>query len=917
MTIGFDIGGSNCKAAVTRPVVGNRGGGNMIDVVLDEASKRTVPPYVGFPDAERSFGLNAKKAFKSNINTTIKQPTRLLGCSMEGVSPKYQSSVEIVANPCLTTGGVQTPCYQVTYQGETVLIPPEHAQASLLKHQVKHCEQLKVTSKECCITVPNNCSYAKREALLTASEIAGVNCLKLVSASSAVALEYGLLGRKANLDGDSAVVFIDCGHSGINVGCVRYFKGGWDIVLLDTFEDFSGELLETRMIELFNEKFKASKGKEFISSLKSCEKIRALVPKLLKQLVVDEKAAMHVDYLFEDIDFRLELTRDEIWGIVANESAAFEKFLQGFLQLSKEKLSKFESCPFSTVEIVGQMSRMLALKDLLSRVCKEEIGIETLSTTCNTDEAVVKGCVLQCAILSPRFGIRGGQIKDVCPYSVVISRQGLDFDDGKWNTLERSNFDTLFPFLNELNKTKSIKFKKPRPLKLIIAERDMRNNQRLIGIANIDTEGHDTLNEKEEWSKFMVLVTMDVSGLLQLRCEITKQMIELVDVKKTKEVEMSEEEYQEALAKAQEEAKKKAEAEAKKKAEAEAKKKALPIKINLLSDAEKEAAKNAENTDGAAEANEEEVEAADAPADSEMEDVEVPEVKISRMKTIQVTEKQEKKVFRKIEVPVQFTSYMAMSESAKKAILETESKMAAFDAECERVQQARNNLETYVLDAQGHFADGGDFFEYMTPEEGENFMNSLFEMDDWLGDDEFDQKSEVYQGKLDGLRAVGDIYEVRCKEFVKRGAALTMMKKTLNSIESWIMEGSKAEDFAHIEEATFTELSSKVKEASSWLDERQQVSANGPKTQDPPFFANEISDKAREINGAYLAVKAIPKPKPKKEEKKEEEKKEEKKEDATKSDAKDAEEDVKMEDATAKEDAKDVEMENAATDQID
>jgi len=907
MTIGFDIGGSNCKAAVTRPVVGNRGGGNMIDVVLDEASKRTIPPYVGFPDSERTIGLNAKKAFKSNINTTIKQPTRLLGCSMEGVSPTYQSSVEIVTNPSLTTGGVQTPCYQVNYQGETVLIPPEHAQASLLKHQLKHVKQLKVTSKECCITVPNNCSYAKREALLTAAEIAGVNCLKLVSASSAVALEYGLLGRKANVDGDSAVVFIDCGHSGINVGCVRYFKGGWDIVLLDTFEDFSGELLETRMIEIFNEKFKASKGKEFISSLKSCEKIRALVPKLLKQLVVDEKAAMHVDYLFEDIDFRLELTRDDIWGSVANESAAFEKFLVGFLQLSKEKLSKFENCPFATVEIVGQMSRMLALKDLLSRVCKEEIGIEVLSTTCNTDEAVVKGCVLQCAILSPRFGIRGGQIKDVCPYSVVISRQGLDFDDGKWNTLERSNFDTLFPFLNELNKTKSIKFKKPRPLKLILAERDMRDNQRLIGIANIDTEGHDTLNEKEEWSKFMVLVTMDVSGLLELRCEITKQMIELVDVKKTKEVEMSEEEYQEALAKAQEEAKKKAEAERQKKIEAkkkeDAKKKA-------------EAAKNAENTDGAAEANEEEVEAADAPADSEMEDVEVPEVKISRMKNIQVTEKQEKKVFRKIEVPVQFTSYMAMTDSAKKAILEQESKMAEFDAECERVQQARNNLETYVLDAQGHFADGGEFFEYMTPEEGENFMNSLLEMDDWLADDEFDKESLVYLGKLDGLRAVGDIYEVRCKEFAKRGAALTMMKKNLNSIESWITEGSKAEDFAHIEEATLTELSSKVKEASIWLDERQQVSANGPKTQDPPFFANEISDKAREINGAYIAVKAIPKPEPKKEEEKKED---EKKEDATKSDAKNAGEDVKMEDATAKEDAakedaaKDVEMENAAS----
>merc|ERR1719483_2042041 len=89
---------------------------------------------------------------------------------------------------------------------------------------------------------------------------------------------------------------------------------------------------------------------------------------------------------------------------------------------------------------------------------------------------------------------------------------------------------------------------------------------------------------------------------------------------------------------------------------------------------------------------------------------------------------------------------------------------------------------------------------------------------------------------------------------------------TLNSVESWLTDGCKAEDFAHIEDATKEELSGKVAEASKWLDERQTMSANAPKTQDPPFFAREVSDKAREINGAYIAVKSIPKPEPKKKE---------------------------------------------------
>jgi len=496
---------------------------------------------------------------------------------------------------------------------------------------------------------------------------------------------------------------------------------------------------------------------------------------------------------------------------------------------------------------------MIDFKNLLQKIVKEEIGIEKLSTTCNTDEAIVKGCVLQCAILSPRFSIRGGQTKDVCPYSIVISRQSLDFDNKTWNTLE--SFDTLFPFLNELGKTKSIKFKKPRPLKLILAEVDMRNRRKLIGFADIDTSKHEDLKDGEEWSKFMVLVTMDVSGLLQLRCEITKQTTEMVDVKKTKEVEMSEEEYQEALAKAQEEAKKKAEADHQKKLEAK----------KAAAEAKKKAA---EADGGDANAEEEEVEA----ADTEMEDVEIPEVKISKMKKVTVTEKQEKKVFRKIEVPVVFTSHMQMTDAHKKSIEASEAKMAAFDAECHKVQEARNNLETYVLDSQGHFAEGGDFFEYMTPTEAENFMNSLFAMDEWLGDDMFDQKSDVYQGKLDSLKAVGDIYELRCKEWSRRAKALTMMKKTLNQVEAWLTEGSSAEEFAHIEAATKDELSGKVKDASAWLDERQQMSAKATKCSDPPFFANEVSDKAREIHGAFLAVRNIPKPEPKKEEEAKEDK---------------------------------------------
>merc|ERR1719433_154993 len=86
----------------------------------------------------------------------------------------------------------------------------------------------------------------------------------------------------------------------------------------------------------------------------------------------------------------------------------------------------------------------------------------------------------------------------------------------------------------------------------------------MVGHASIDTS-HVKLEDGEEWTKFQILVTLDQNGLLSLRSEITKQTIEMVDVPKKQEVEMSEEEYAEAVKKAQDAAKKKAEEEMKKK----------------------------------------------------------------------------------------------------------------------------------------------------------------------------------------------------------------------------------------------------------------------------------------------------------------------------------------------------------------
>jgi len=837
MSIGFDLGGANCVTAVTRRGVAATSRGNMIDVALDEGSKRSVPPAVGFPLKERTMGHVAKKALKSKFKKTVLDPVQQLG---EPQAVHTSSYVPLQQTEFPTTGGSPTWAYKIRYRGEEKLIFPEQAVAIMLKHQLQHVKALNVFSNECCITVPNNFPYAKRLALLKAAEIAGLNCLKVVSNTQCLALDYGLLGGKARTETPFATLFVDAGHSGINIGVAKFYNGGWDIIMVDTFSDLSGSFLEDQLVGLFAKKFQAEHGEDFMESKKPIIKVKEKCIKLLKNLVVNEEASMCLDYLYQDLDFTLRVSRDEVTAVVAERLAKFADYLRGFLDFCIEKLGDTK---ISVVEIVGGVSRMLQMKQTLLEVCKEKLGITSLSATLNADEAAARGCVLQCATLSPRFNL-GIKAKDILPYSILVGAPPIDFDESQWQTWKKLN--PLFPSFSELNKEKTIKYKTPRSMKLLLIQQDTRGNQFPIGFATVNPD-HVTLKEGEEWNKFQILVSLDHSGLLALRAEVSKSYFEFVDVQKQEEVELTEEEYQEALAKAQDEAREKAEAEAaKRKAEKEAKAKAA-----------------AESGDAG------DAEEQPEPMDVE-EEVVVPEVTVSRKKTITVTEKQKKRKINRIHLDVNFVTLMGMTKECQEFITKQEGEQEKFDAECVRIMETRNNLETYVLNAQGDFAQGGKFWDYMTSDEQQNFMNSIMEMDAWLAEDCFDQTFEVYNGQLEKVQPAGNVFETRSREFSRRETALIAMKKVLMDVEKWLADGCKAPEFEHIEDSLKTELTEKFAEATSWLDERQQIHQTTQKTQDPPYMATEISDKMKEFNTAFQAVKNTPKPEPKKEEKAEE-----------------------------------------------
>merc|ERR1712179_491397 len=98
-----------------------------------------------------------------------------------------------------------------------------------------------------------------------------------------------------------------------------------------------------------------------------------------------------IDFIFEDLDFALNITREELFKI--NEEY-INNFIN-FLEICKNKLGNKK---IVGVEIVGGLSRMYDLKIQLSKVIYEKLGIKNMSCTLNCDEGVSKGAVLKCAI---------------------------------------------------------------------------------------------------------------------------------------------------------------------------------------------------------------------------------------------------------------------------------------------------------------------------------------------------------------------------------------------------------------------------------------------------------------------------------------------------------------------------------------
>ncbi|RVE64100.1 hypothetical protein OJAV_G00142870 [Oryzias javanicus] len=782
--VGFDLGYQSCYVAVARA------GG--IETVANEYSDRCTPSFVSFGPRNRSIGAAAKSQAVTNYKNTVQGFKRFHGRAFTDpyvLSTKSNLVYDLAQMPSGSTG------LKVMYMEEEKVFSVEQVTAMLLTKLKETAESaLKKQVIDCVISVPSYFTDAERRSVMDSAQIAGLNCLRLMNDTTAVTLAYGIYKQDlpAPEEKPRTVAFVDLGHSGYQVSVCAFNKGKLKILATAFDSDLGGkdfdDILVNHFCEEFAKKYKLdvrSKPRALVRLYQECEKLKKLMSANSSDL------PLNIECFMNDIDVSSKLNRGQFEEMCAGLLAKVEGPLRSVLEQTKLKKEDIYS-----VEIVGGASRIPAIKERISKFFGKE-----LSTTLNADEAVARGCALQCAILSPAFKVREFSITDVVPYSISL----------KWNSAADDGLSDceVFPKSHAAPFSKVLTFYRSEPFTL----EAYYNNAKEIPCPDTNIGQflvqNVTPQATGESAKVKVKVRVNIHGVFSVSSASLVEVVKAVEGEEPMETDQIVKEDESKMQEDQEDQKLQT---GDKKTEIE--------EMETTPDNGKQEKKN------------------DQP----------PQAKKAKVKT------------KTVDLPVESKLQWQLSSQELNTFVENEGKMIMQDKLEKERNDAKNNVEEYVYDMRDKLH--GVLEKFVNEAERDAFSLKLEDTENWLYEEGEDQQKQVYIDKLAELKKIGQpIYnrymeaEERPKAFEELGRRIQMYMKIVEAYKA------KEEQYNHLDETEVTQVDKQVNEAMTWMNSKLNQQNSHDLALDPVVKVGEIQAKAKELFSSCNPVVSKPKPK--------------------------------------------------------
>lgn len=876
---GIDFGSEFIKVSLVKP--------GSFSIVVDEQSKRKIPAVVSFDKAERVFGNNAVSLVVRNAKRSFLFMHRLLGASID--SPQ----VKELQDKGFPWKFVEIPgrkgAVGIQYDDETIFSPEE-----LVAMSLEHIKKITDESnggpvKDAVITVPAYWTQNQREAMLTAAELAGFHVLSLINQNTAAAVQYGV-DRKYNLtDPPHNLVIYNMGSSSTEVSLVSYTSylhkdklskrknqtvGNVEIRGQAADSSLGGMFFDDRIVKHLQDQWNEKYPKADISNeLRPMAKLRKAATNAKIVLSANKDTPINVQSLFNDVDFRSSLTRQQFYelskDLLDRVTAPLERLLED---------SKMAKEDIDAIVIVGGAVRIPEVQARL----KEFMGKE-LTQNLNGDEAFSQGAAFRAANLSTAFQSRKLGLVDVISYPIGIRLQDLKTDDEaaveeveEEGEKQFSKRASLFKRNNRLAKRKTVAFNHTNDLLCTMHHDSPKilppGTSASIAYFNITGMNDLIADEKnlklleDQKPRMSISFSLSSSSIVNLiKAEATLEEWVEVAVPKAKpnkttsnetETEIKEEDAEDktdAAETKEDEAKDEAKEEAK---EEQVKEEAEAKEAHKSEEAKGETAEAEGETPEVGESQFETPEAEEEEVVEEIEYEYVLEKKIHRF-PLTIAMGYSEEIVRPMD-----TAAITLSRKRLKELKDKDSLQI-------QIAISKNQLESYIYEARGGMQDEA-VEDVTTEEQRDAVVEASSAAENWLYEQD-DDGFEKFDDKLVEIKDLSGPIFYRAKELVDRPAAIEQALDLLNYTET--MVAGFAEERPWIPESDKEKLLNMTKKVQAWLTNKTAEQETLQVHETPAFTSAELTKKLPPIAKFSTSLLKRLKPKPKVEKPKKKKKK--------------------------------------------
>ncbi|XP_051881969.1 heat shock protein 105 kDa-like [Pristis pectinata] len=806
--VGFDIGMQNCYIAIARA------GG--IETIANEYSDRCTPSVVSFGCKNRAVGIAAKSQLITNAKNTIINFKRFHGRAFNDPfiqNQKNKLAFDLV--PMETGVGIK-----VMYMNKEQHFTAEQITAMLLTKLKETAESnLKKAVSDCVISVPSFFTNAERSSILKAARIADLNCLRLMNDTTAACLAYGIYNPDlpAPEEKPNIVVFADMGYSAFQVSACALHKGSLKVLATAFDPHLGGQDFDEVLVKYFCAEFKTKYKLDVKSNIRALLRLYQECEKLKKLMSANSMdTPLNIECFMNDMDVAGKMNRAHFEELCASLLQRVEATLQSVMDQTQLRLADV-----SAVEIIGGSTRIPAVKERIAKFFGK-----VASTRLNADEAVARGCALQCAILSPAFKVREFSITDVVPFPISL----------KWSTEadEVEGIHEVYPKNHAAPFSKLLTFYRKSPFELeafYSNPKSLPYSEPRIGQFII----HDVVPQANgEKSKVKVKVCVNDHGIFSVSTASLIEKVQVAENDSTMETNLcpfTPDRNVENIG--------------------ENKNQLDSCKIEVQPQVQLDD-QGSPQTPSSTEMDQEENKAGNAETNCksniEKKLNQPPDPKKPKIKLKTVT------------LPIEAKMVWRFGKNLLNMYFEKEGDMIMQDKLEKERSYAKNAVEEYLYDLREKLY--GQFEKYVSSKDQKSLLVLLSETENWLYEDGEDQVKQVYIDKLLELKNLGTPIQERYLEAEGRPKAFDELSQRLQYYAKLAGESrSKVGNHNHIEAAEIDKVEKSVNETMEWMNTAMDAQAKLSFDQDPIVHVAEIKDKQKELDNICNPLITRPKPK--------------------------------------------------------